>query len=54
MFMLNMVGPLEFYLRARAPGLARVAGFAAFWAKVFESVGLAPAMAMLDRERIVR
>ena len=43
----------EFHLRARDPELGRVAGFAAVWAKVFESLGLARAMAILNQEMIV-
>lgn len=43
----------EFHLRARDPELGRVAGFAAVWAKVFESLGLARAMAILNQEVIV-
>ena len=43
----------EFHLRARDPELGRVAGFTAFWAKVFDSLGLAQAMAILDQAMIV-
>jgi len=43
----------EFHLRARDPELGRVAGFAAFWAKAFESHGLPGAMVILDHEMIV-
>jgi transposase-like protein len=43
----------EFHLRARDPEFGRVAGFTAFWAGVFESLGLARAMAILDQAMIV-
>ncbi len=43
----------EFHLRARFSELGRAAGLAAFWAKVFESLGLARAMAILNQEMIV-
>jgi len=43
----------EFHLRARLPELGRAAGFSAFWRQVFDSMGLARAMALLDQELIV-
>ena len=43
----------EFHLRARHSEFGRVAGFSAFWAKVFDSLGLAQAMTILDYEMIV-
>lgn len=43
----------EFHLRARLPELGRVARFCDFWRHVFNSMGLAAAMALLDQELIV-
>lgn len=43
----------EAALRSRQPELGRVAGFAGFWRHVFDFMGLAKAMAQLDREMIV-
>ena len=43
----------EFALRSRFPELGRAAGFAAFWRRVLESLGLERAMAQLDQEMIV-
>lgn len=43
----------EFHLRGRLPDLGRVAGFGDFWRQVFNSMGLAAAMALLDQELIV-
>jgi hypothetical protein len=43
----------EFHLRSRLPELGRVAEFADFWRQVFNSMGLAAAMALLDQEMIV-
>ena len=43
----------SFHLRARLPELGRAAGRAVFWSQVFDSLGLAAAMALLDREIIV-
>ena len=43
----------EFHLRGRMPELGRVAGFGDFWRQVFNSMGLAAAMARLDQEMIV-
>ena len=40
----------EFHLRARFAELGRAAGFDAFWRRVFASLGLARAMAILDHE----
>ena len=43
----------EFYLRARCAELGRATDFSAFWLRVFESLGLAPAMTLLDRQLCV-
>ena len=43
----------EFHLRARFAELGRAAGFDAFWRRVFATLGLARAMAILDHELIV-
>ncbi len=43
----------EFHLRSRLPELGRTTGFAGFWRQVFNSMGLAAAMALLDQEMIV-
>ena len=43
----------EVHLRSRLPELGRLAGFSDFWRQVFKSMGLAAAMALLDREMIV-
>ena len=43
----------EFHLRGRLPELGRVGGFGDFWRQVFNSMGLAAAMALLDQEMIV-
>jgi hypothetical protein len=40
----------EFHLRARFAELGRAAGFGAFWRRVFATLGLARAMAILDHE----
>jgi DNA-directed RNA polymerase subunit RPC12/RpoP len=42
-----------FHLRSRWPELGRATGFADFWRQVLKSMGLAAAMALLDREMIV-
>jgi hypothetical protein len=43
----------EFQLRARVPELGRADGLTAFWTKVFDALGLAGAMAILDQSMIV-
>jgi hypothetical protein len=43
----------EFHLRARFAELGRAAGFHVFWRRVFATLGLARAMAVLDHERSV-
>ena len=40
----------EFHLRARCADLGRAADFGAFWRRVFESMGLVQAMALLDQQ----
>ena len=42
-----------FHLRSRLPELGRSGGFGDFWRQVFDSLGLAAAMALLDQEIIV-
>ena len=43
----------EFHLRSRFAELGRAAGFDAFWRRVFATLGLGMAMAILDHELIV-